>query len=206
MISSHLAVVNYPELVYFGAAILIVFLVLFAGFWFGWWLSRHQTTLSPYSGMPLRKGTDISYMSVEKVLRFLYDLQEYDNRMFDLNRAAVCRETGRIFPECITWYGYIKVDWSFLQKRFPGRFVSWGSLTEDQKREIQKLHHSLAGFQTDFSSPHSIPRMIEPQYAFAKPGPLYVDVDSKVLVGWKCVPDTELEVLIIQRPKTVRNY
>jgi hypothetical protein len=44
------------------------------------------------------------------------------------------------------------------------------------------------------------PTLIEAKYAFTKPGPLYVDISTNVLVGWQIVPDTELEVLVVQKP------
>ena len=192
---------TYQDYAYFFAILLFVFLALAASFIFGWWMSRREVAPSPYTGNPLRKGSDLRYLTIEKVLRFLYDMHDYDNRMFDLNRAAICRETGRIFPEAITWYGARKVDWDFLQKRYPGKFVSWGSLPEEQQLLIRDRHVSLEGFQIEYSSPTPVPRSIEPEYAYRKPGPLYVDVESGILLGWKCVPDTELEVLILQKPK-----
>jgi len=94
----------------------------------------------------------------------------------------------------------VKVDWTFLQKRYPGIWVSWGSLNSDQQRAISDAHESLEGFQTEVSSPSPAPRAIEPEYAYTKPGPLYVDIQTKVLLGWKVVPGTELEVLIVQKP------
>ncbi len=100
----------------------------------------------------------------------------------------------------MTWFGAIKVEWDFLQKKYPGKFVSWGSLIEEQKEIIRGRHKSLDGFQTDFSSPVPSPRKIDPEYAYTKPGPLYVDIDTNVLLGWKVVPGTELEVLIVQKP------
>jgi hypothetical protein len=195
--------VTSTEVVIFGLAILASFFLLFGIFWFGWWISRREASLSPYSGMPLRRATDLSYSSMEKVLRFLYDTHEFDNRIFEMRRAAICRETGRIFTNCVTWFDTIKVDWSFLQKKFPGDYVSWGSLNEEQQASLRSIHNSLEGFQTEFSSPTPSPRMIEPQYAFEKPGPLYVDVNTGVLLGWKCVPNTELEVLIVQKPTRI---
>ena len=127
-------------------------------------------------------------------------MHEYDNKFFDLNKAAICRTTGRIFPDSVTWYGAVEVDWNFLQKRYRGEYVSWGSLTEEQKTIIKERHLSLEGFQTKFSSPNPSPRFIEPEYAYTIPGPLYVDIRTGILLGWKCVPDTELEVLIVQKP------
>jgi hypothetical protein len=137
---------------------------------------------------------------VGKVLRYLYSLHEYDNRIFDIEKAAYCRETGRIFPRALNWFNAIQVDWSFLQKRYPGNYVSWGSLSEEQKSIIQNLHASLEGYQIQYSSPQPSPKKIDPKYAYTKPGPLYVDLETGILLGWKIVPDTDLEVLIVQKP------
>lgn len=188
------------DIAYFIFAVFFVFLALVFSFIFSLWVNRRRTTPSPYTGHPLRKGSELPSQTIEKVLRFLYDMHEYDNRLFNLNLAAFCRQTGRIFPNAMTWYGVIAVDWDFLKHKFPGEFVSWGSLTEEQKTIIRERHLSLEGFQTEISSTKPSPRAVEPEYAFAKPGPLYVDVRTGILVGWKCVPDTELEVLIVQRP------
>ena len=67
-------------------------------------------------------------------------MHEYDNSIFDFGKAAFCRETGRIFPNVVTWYGTIKVDWTFLNKRYPGNYVSWGSLSEYQQEMIRSAH------------------------------------------------------------------
>ncbi|WP_068467845.1 hypothetical protein [Candidatus Protochlamydia phocaeensis] len=180
--------------------IILTFCLLFFAFWFGWWISQRGQGVSPYTGLPLRRATDLSYFAAERVLRFMYNFRQYDNRIFKLKRAAFCRETGRIFTNCVTWMETVKVDWTFLQKRYPGNYVSWGSLNDDQQRAIRDAHDSLEGFQTDFSSPSPSPRAIEPEYIYVKPGPLYVDIETKVLLGWKIVPGTELEVLIVQKP------
>jgi hypothetical protein len=195
-----LSVLTSIQVLAFSLAVLACFFLLFLGFIATWWLARREVTLSPYSGMPLRRATSLSYYSMEKVLKYLYQMHQYDNRVFDIKKAALCRETGRIFPDGLTWYNIIKVDWSFIQKRYPGKYVSWGSLTDEQKKYIRSIHDSLENFQTTYCSQNSSPRLVEEQYAFEKPGPLYVDLDQGVLVGWHCVPDTELEVLIVQKP------
>lgn len=182
------------------ALIFLSLFILAALFWIGWRMTRRSLSISPYTGVPLRRAAEISYYSAEKVLKYLYDLQQYDNRIFRLSRAAFCRETGRIFQECVTWYDVIHVDWNFLQKRFPGNYVSWGSLSKELKEFIRESHDTLEGFQTKESSPTPAPRMIEPDYVYTKPGPLYVDPVTKVLLGWKQVPGTEFEVLIVQKP------
>lgn len=195
------AAVDSIDIALFGIFLLVTVIVLFALCVYGVWLSSQPDSLSPYSRLPMRRGSDLSYFAAEKTLRFLYNTHQYDNRIFSLKRSAVCRETGRIFPNAITWYDKIVLDWTFLQKRYPGVYVSWGSLTEDQKEIVRAAHDTLEGFQVEFSSPNPSPKMIEAKYALAKPGPLYVDLETRVLLGWKMVPYTDLEVLIVQKPK-----
>lgn len=163
-------------------------------------MSRREASLSPYTGLPLRRASGLSYAATEKVYRYLYEMHQYENRIFDLRKAALCRETGRLFPNCVTWYDVIQVDWTFINKRFPGNYVSWGSLNDDQQTALRNVHESLDAFQTAFSCGHPSPRQIDAQYVYEKPGPLYVDVNTGTLVGWQCVPDTQLEVLIVQKP------
>jgi hypothetical protein len=201
-----LAVVSQADIILFALFLMVAFLLMIGLFFFTAWMHKHHQGVSPYTGMPLRRASDIPYASAEKILRFLYELHQYDNRIFQLSRAAVCRETGRIFPNCITIFGTVRVDWDFLKKRFPGHYVSWGSLTDAQRELIIANHDLIEGFQTSESSPHPSPSAIDSQYAFTKPGPLYVDLNTKVLLGWKKVPGTLFEVLILQRPRKPYNY
>lgn len=205
MSQTTLAAVDFQDVALFGIFILVFVLALFSLCLYGIWLNYRPDSVSPYSRLPMRLGKDLSYAASVSVLRYLYNLHQYDNRIINLKKAAICRETGRIFPKAITWYGKIKLDWTFLQKRYPGKYVSWGSLTAEQQGLIRNVHDSLEGFQTDFSCPLPQPKAIEAKYAFASPGPLYVDRDTKVLLGWKQVPDTELEVLIVQKPVHIIN-
>lgn len=198
--------VSSSTVVFFSFAILGTFFLLFAIFWLSWRYGRRPTSLSPYSGMPLRRGSDLSYYNAEKVLRYLYEMRDPNNPLFDLRQAALCRETGRIFPKSINWFDLINVDWDFLKKRRQGNYVSWGSLSQDQKDHFIKIHQDLSGFQTEFSSKNPMPRALEPKYAMMKPGPLYVDINTYVLLGWKIVPGTELEVLIVKHPTPKRTF
>lgn len=188
------------DLLFLGVAVVGIFLLLLYYFFMG---LKHNSTdicLSPYTGYPLRKASDIHWETKEKVLRFLYQKKDFANRIFDFERAALCRETGRIFPDCINWWGKINLDWTFINKRFPGNYVSWGSLNRDQQDFIRDKHLSLEGYQTHYSSQNPSPKRVEREYALMKPGPLYVDLETGILIGWKCVPDTDLEVLTVQRP------
>lgn len=181
--------------------LIFAFILLIGVFWWGLKTSQRSKALSPYTGLPLRRASELPYYSAERVIRFMSQIKQYDNPVFRLSQAAFCRETGRIFPDCVTIWDSIDVDWNFLQKRYPGLYVSWGSLGKEQQEEIRHAHdHMLEGFQTAFSSPTPAPRGIEPEYAYTRPGPLYVDLETKVLLGWKQVPETFLEVLIVQKP------
>ncbi len=195
-----IAVITNQDIVYFGALLFLILFGLAAMSIFNWWFSYNPACPSPYTGHPMRSGADLHWMTKEKVLRFLYNRHEYHNRMFDINKAAICRQTGRVFPDSVNWLGSLKTDWDFIAKRYPGDFVSWGSLTEIQRLHILDMHASLEGFQVDFSSSNPAPRDVEPDYALLSPGPLYVDISTGVLIGWQKVPETELEVLIVQKP------
>lgn len=201
MTTCHLGVLTSLEVIWFSFAILVTFVLLLAVFFIGSWVTKNQVALSPYTKKPLRLGSLIPYNTAEKVLRYLFFMRQYDNRMFDVRKAAFCRETGRLFPNAVSYFDTIHVDWTFLEKRYPGSYVSWGSLSDEQKEMIRRSHYNLDGYQTEFSSRNSAPRQVEPEFAYRVPGPLYVDLEKRVLLGWKCVPDTDLEVLIVQKPK-----
>lgn len=193
--------IQQTDIIIFGVVLLGLFLAVIAIFFISAWVRRKSVAMSPYSGLPLRRGRELPYDSAKKILQFLYEQHQYDNKMFDLHRAAICRETGRIFPYGVSRLDTIHVDWTFLKKRYPGNYVSWGSLTDVQQQVIRSAHDSLEGFQTDKSSSHPAPSAVEPEFAFSKPGPLYVDINTKVLLGWQCVPGTNFEVLIVQKPQ-----
>ena len=174
--------------------------IMAAVLYIGWWMQDRKRTLSLYTGIPLRRATELSFATWLNIGDFLTALGQYDNRMFNLKYASFCRETGRIFPNSITWFGEIKINWDFIQNRYPGQWISWGSLDPDLQEEIRIAHGSLEGFQTEESCSNPAPRYIEDRYIDLIPGPLYVDINSKIVLGWKRVPGTELEVLIVQKP------
>lgn len=193
---------GYSPYAWVSLSLLFVLGIMLGVLWTAWWLMQPKYSLCPYTRTPLRHTIDLPTSSLIKIYRFLQSFPGYDNRVFKLKNSAFCRDTGRIFPNAINWLGKIKkVDWTFLNKRFPGYYVSWGSLSKEQKEEIYSLHHSLEGFQTEYSCPNPSPNKVEPSYVYTKPGPLYVDLNTKILLGWQCVPDSEFEVLIVQKPR-----
>lgn len=196
----------YPDFGFFFTLLFLAVFALIAVSCFAIWLKFQSDSPSPYSKMPMKKASELPLDSMIKILRYLYELRDYDNRIINIKKAAICRETGRVFPDCVTWYGRIKLDWTFLYKRYPGHYVSWGSLTSDQQISFIDAHDTLEGFQTDISSPEYSPRDITPEYALTVPGPLYVDMNTKVLLGWKKVPGTSFEVLIVQKKKREHEF
>lgn len=198
-----LGIVTEGNVTLFAIALFAVLAGLTAYFFVSFWKVNQKNDVSPYTGMPLRYAKELPYATRDKLMRVLREWEDVDNRVFDLDHTVFCRETGRIFPNCVTWTGAIKVDWTFLTKRYRGHFVSWGSLGEEKRKEILKTHQSLLGFQTELSSKTPAPRLVEEKFALTKPGPLYVDPDTHVVVGWKIVPETDLEVLVVQRPLVV---
>lgn len=191
---------QYEGLVVFEILLLVL---LFMGFFLfiGWWLTRTpKETKSPYTGLPLRRAELLPFETKKRIYLYLQKIHQYDNRPFLFKKAALCRETGRIFQDCVNWHGKIVLDWSFLQKRFPGNWISWGSLSDELKEKIRNFHEDLEDFQTVRLSKNPSPLQIELKFVHAKPGPLYVDIDTGVLLGWQIVPETQLEVLIVQKP------
>lgn len=168
--------------------------------WVGWWSSTRRGSLSPYTKKPLELGIDVAPSIARFVEAFMLSHSQPENKPFDFANAAICTDTGRIFPECVKKGEIVKLDWTFLQKRYPGKYVSWGSLSEIEQATISMCHESMWGFQTKKSSPNAMPEHIDSYYALAKPGPLYVDRRTKTLLGWKEVHGVEFEVLIVQKP------
>jgi hypothetical protein len=189
-----------------GAVALLIFsffLVLgILGFllWYGWFVSKTRGALCPYTKGPLFLGVDIAPSIRKYVDSFLLSHSQPENEPFDFSKAAICEKTGRIFPNCVARGERIHLDWTFLQKRHPGSFVSWGSLSEMEQWQVRSCHESMQGFQCESSATMPLPKEIDPYHANKKPGPLYVDKQTKVLLGWKEVPGTRFEVLIVQKP------
>lgn len=179
----------------------VSFIFILALFGLGYWLSVRRGSNCPYVKRPLEPATLLSYEAVEKIHEFMNHLNSEENPAFDLRYAAVCRETGRIFPDALNKRGRIYVTWGFLNQRRPGKWASWGSLNEAKQRKLRSMHATLKGYQTEHSSPLPRPKSVSLSYALAKPGPLYVDMKTGTLLGWKQVPDSNFELLVVQCPK-----
>jgi hypothetical protein len=174
--------------------------VMAALLWVGWWVTRQRGSLSPYSRQPMMYGVDLPQSIARHIEEYMKSLDQKENPPFDMNRAAICLKTGRIFPDCVGKSGIIRLGWDFLEKRYPGRWVSWGALPEVQRATIKLCHRSVEGFQLECCSPKPDPSDVDDYYALAKPGPLYVDISRRILLGWKHIPGTTFEVLIVQKP------
>lgn len=155
----------------------------------------------PYCSSVLQFGIDVALSIQQHVNDFMGTFPEADNPLIDFSKAAICPTTGRIFTNCVVRGKTISLDWSFLNKRCSGVFVSWGALPEDEKGIMRLIHLSFAGYQTEKSSTIIRPDRCEKDISLLSPGPLYVDRKSKILLGWVRVPGTDFEVLIVRRPQ-----
>jgi len=182
------------------ASIVLVILLLGGLLWIGWWVTRTRGSLSLYTGQPMMLGVDIPHSLGRQVEEFVKSLPQPENQPFDYMKAAVCRQTGRLFPNAVKHGELIHLNWNFLNERCKGNWISWGSLTGAQQGIIRLCHASLAHFQTEKSCPKAAPKDIEPYYVMMRPGPLYIDIEKNILLGWQNVPGTNFEVLVVQKP------
>jgi len=184
----------------FFCAIILIVCLMGGLLLFSWWISRTRGSLSPYSKKPMMLGVDLPFSIARYIEEYVKTLSP-ENKPFDCSKAAICRETGRIFPNAVKKGEIIRLGWDFLNECCPGNWVSWGSVPEAQRAMIALCHLSLDGYQTEVSSKERLPKNIDMYHALARPGPLYVDVLSKMLLGWKQVPGTTFEILVIQKPE-----
>lgn len=179
-----------------------ILFVLFLLLQLNWKREFRRGDLSLYSKQPMRLGLDVARSLAAHVNAFLVEQpSQSDNPPIDFDRAAYCPITGRIFPLSVTSGEQVVLSWDFIPKRIKGTFVSWGSLSEEERGVARLLHESLDGFQTEHSSLRPRPQDVEEEFALLSPGPLYIDRQTKIVVGWKTVPGTYFEVLVVQRPR-----
>jgi hypothetical protein len=182
----------------FGTLFSAAFVAAF--FYIGWHFFNRPGTKSPYADIFLNDAATLTYDAVRHVHAFMTMLPQPENAFFDITKAAVCKTTGRLFPDSIGKRGVVTLKKSLIQQRYPGRYMLWETLTEQQKSLVIAAHDTMEGFQLQGSATSSRPYEIRRCYRRLKPGPLYVDRKTNILVGWKNVPETDLEVLVVQKP------
>lgn len=159
-------------------------LIIGATYYLYWW-SHLKGRKSPFSGKLLARGEEIFYACAEKIYFFSSELSQPENASFDLAEAVFCRETNRIFPSSINAFGEINLIRNYLKKYYPSKLVPWFRLTDSEKVKLASMHSSLEGFQIGKS---------------LSLGPLFVDRKRSILVGWKRIPETKMEIIVIQKP------
>jgi hypothetical protein len=193
--------IDVPAILFLIAIFVVIVAVLFSLVWVGWKREAVRGHVCPYCGAKMQLGIDVARSVAGMVNSFLDVQPSNGNPAIDFAKAAYCPRTGRIFPNCVTTSEQVTVSWNFLQERCPGTYVSWGSLSEEERGVLKILHDSFDGFQTEKSSVHSRPEDVEEEVSSLSPGPLYVDRQQKILLGWKKVPGTYFEVLVVQNPR-----
>ena len=181
--------------------LLFIFFLLALLVLFNWKREGIRGNVCPYCRKPMRLGIDVAFSMRSYVNAFLEEQPQLDNPQIDFSKAAYCSETGRIFTECVSTLERISLSWDFIQRKCSGKYISWGALSEDEKSIYKILHGSIEGFQTEESSHLLRPECVEPLFSTISPGPLYIDRETKILVGWKKVPGTYFEVLVVQHPQ-----
>lgn len=175
--------------------------VLFVFFLLGLRREVKRGDTCPYCSSVLQFGSDVANSIQAHVNGYMETFSEEDNPQIDFSKAAICPTTGRIFTNCVLRGKVVSLDWSFLEKRSPGTYVSWGALPEDEKGIMGLVHLTLDGYQTKQSSTNIRPEKCEKEISLLSPGPLYVDRKTKILLGWVKVPGTDFEVLLVRRPQ-----
>ena len=167
---------------------------------FGWWVTQKRGSLSPFSKRPMMLGIDLPFSIRRQIEEYIKSLPQPENQPIDISKAAICRETSRIIKDAVFRGEIIRLGPRFMNDRYPGNWVSWGSLSQ-QQQGIVKLHHrEVSGYQMEHSSRNRRPQEAEQYYAVMKPGPLYVDVSTNTFLGWQAVPGTYFEVMVIKKP------
>jgi hypothetical protein len=169
--------------------------------WFGWKKEKIRGSTCPYCKEPMRLGIDVARSITNMVDAFMQEQTQPENPKIDFVTAAFCPTSGRIFPNCVGVNEQITLSWNFLNNRYKGTYVSWGSLSAEEQGILKLLHGSLEGYQTEQSSKRLRPEDVEEEFYSLAPGPLYVDRRERVVIGWKKVPGTYFEVLVVQRPR-----
>ena len=168
------------------AGVVVILLFLLCGSYI---FSGAPRGKSPYiKTSALRKIEDLHFEVFSLVEQYTQQEVPFKNQ-WSLEKALVCEQTGRIFPFKVKKFAFLPIPKSFHKKLHPGNWVQWDRLKETEKEYIKNAHTSLQGFNLAFQSP------------VAKPGPLYVDLNTGNLLGWKCVPNTDLEVIVFQASK-----
>lgn len=120
-------------------------------------MKKEKGGISPYTGTPLRRGSEIPYQSAKNVMLFMYNKHEYDNRIFSLRKSAFCRATGRIFPLCVTWYGVTKGGLDVSKKTLPWRLYILGQSYRFTARFNTRGTLFSRGFSDEDILPQSCP-------------------------------------------------
>lgn len=201
MVAAQIEEVGFQAILLICGSLFAIVLILFFLLWVGWKKEGVRGNVCPYCRRTMRLGIDVAKSISMMVNAFLQEQPQPENPQIDFSKAAYCPVSGRIFPNCVSGVEQVTLSWRFLNERASGTFVSWGSLPEEERGILKLLHGSLEEFQTEKSSAHSRPEDVEEEYISLAPGPLYVDRTSKVVMGWKKVPGTYFEVLVVQRPR-----
>lgn len=159
----------------FTAGMVFSFLLILIILYAGWKWTNGRWGKSPFTGANLKLGSELTFDAANKVSRYMLDHSSDQNPGFDITRAAICPDTGRIFPNAIGELEIPKVSKNYLVHLAKGEWTPVSSLSDKGKERL--INHV-----EDFSS-------------YAQDS-LYIDLNTATLIGWKRVPGTSLQLLI----------
>ncbi len=155
--------------------------LLLAVFGLGWYVTNRQGARSPFSGKPMIRGHDLTFEAVARLRTHLGKAPQPENPDFQWTHSVVCRETGRVFTDVVNRWGVARVSSNYLKRRYPGTYTPWTALQPSERQAVLARHPQGIG-------------------AYELDG-LYVDLTTKTLLGWQRVPETGLQILIVNKPE-----
>lgn len=176
-------------------------LLLFSFWYVGWRLLwQGRKTKSPFSHYEyLMPAEQLHFTAMQYVHQFLQN-HPYSQMKVDLTSTLVCRKTGRIFSCDTKCRRTMKSAECYLMQHYSGVLVPWSTLNQEQKQNFVARHSCLKHFQLHPSGANTAFSYSDWTSADMKPGPLFVDLEAGVAVGWQCIPHTNLEIIIVQPP------
>ena len=172
----------YFLLSFFTLGMIIGGIALILFFLGGWWLFNRTGSKSPFTNGEMRKGIDVSYSAVQKIYAFISNFDPILNPRFDIKKAVICKQTGRIFPKSVNSFGVICIPKYYIKHYAKGSWLEWSELTQEQQLDYKhRGTHLLKGY---IMRKHN------------QPGLLYVNLEHRLLMGWQQVPGTDFELLI----------
>ncbi len=163
---------------------LLSLLALFSFFALGYFFCNRRGARSPFSGKAMRHGKEFSFEAVSKVLAFLEAENDKDNLPFDLEKAAICEETGRIFPDALNAFEVVKLKKPYTKHFYKAKMEALENLSEKEQMDLRENCDNFSFFSKNSS--------------------IFVDREKGNILAWKKIPETALELMLVKKITDLR--